>query len=305
MSDFEDVRAAQRDLVLSKLSLAVLFAPIETQAISTIEDPTNGELATLTGYTGAGIIEKDAGLSITNDIDSSDIEGYGEIEPVRTIIKSRKTSFNASFIETNRQVIEKYWGVNLDSSNLTVSAHGGTTVKAPPRPKNIHYRCILIGQDDVNGFDLYPYWILPKVKLSEVDNMDLKDDGPIEYRMTFQAFKDAGLGASVIQGWCGPGWRKLIDKSGFVSPPTAIDVTATGGASVAEGATKQLVVTADNGINRTPDATFSSATPAKATVDSSGLVTGVAAGTSVITATYQPPSGSALTDTITITVTGP
>lgn len=301
MADFENVRAAQQDLVLSKLSLAVLFARMTSPLLTTIEDPATGDLADLDDYTSAGIIQKDAGLSITSDIESSDIEGYGEVEPVRTIITKRTTRFNASFIETNREVIEKFWGVELDSNNLTVSAQGGVTVKTPPRPKNIFYRCILLGQDEVNGEDLFPYWIMPRVKLVEVDNMDFKDDAEIQYRMTFQAFRDPEGKFSVLQGWCGPGWRLLVDKTGFVAVPAAI-VATPATATVAVAGTQQISVVADNGINRTPNCTYVSSDPTKASVDAAGLVTGVATGTSTITVSYDPPTGAPLTDTVVITV---
>jgi len=68
--------------------------------------------------------------------------------------------------------------------------------------------------------------------------------------------------------------------------------------TIGVGDTFQLMVKDDNDVVRTPEVTFSSATPADATVSPSGLVTGVDAGSSVITATL-----GALTDTITVTVT--
>lgn len=304
MADFETVRAAQQDLVLAKLSLAVLFAPLSTPGISTIEDPTTGDLATLTGYKSAGIILKDADVSVTSDIESSDIEGYGEVEPVRTIITKRLTKWNASFIETNKEVIEKFWGVTLDNTNLTISAQGGVTVKAPNRPKNIFYRCILLGQDEVNGLNLFPYWIMPKVKLVEVDNMDFKDDGPITYAMTFQAYRDPEMGFTVLQGWCGPGWSLLVDKTGFVTPPTSIVATPATASLDAGSPTQQITVMANNAINRTRQSTYTSSDPTKATVSSTGLVTRVAAGTCTITAKYDPPTGAELTaPVVTITLT--
>lgn len=77
------------------------------------------------------------------------------------------------------------------------------------------------------------------------------------------------------------------------------EITAAAGASH----TKQLKVVDSNGQDVTAASTFASATPGKATVSASGLVTGVAAGTSVITATYPDPNGGAdKTDTVTATV---
>src|SRR5690349_13930559 len=306
MADFETVRAAAQDLVLSKLSLAILFAKMSSPALLTVEDPATGDLVDLPAYRSAGILQKDAGLSITSNIDSSDIEGYGEVEPVRTIITKRTTAFNASFIETNREVIEKFWGVELDSTNLTVSPQGGVTVKAPVRPKNVFYRCILLGQDEVKGEDLYPYWILPQVKLADVDNIDANDHDAIQYKMTFQALRDPEVGSPGLQGWYRPGWQLLVDKSGFVAAPTAIAATPDpASVTVAAGAnhTKQLSVLASNGINRTPSSTYVSADPTKATVSSTGLITGVAAGSTTITVTYDPPTGAPLTDSVAVTVT--
>jgi hypothetical protein len=164
----------------------------------------------------------------------------------------------------------------------------------------------LLGQDEVNGEDLFPYWIMPRVKLVEVGDMDFKDDGEIQYRMTFQAFRDPEGRFSVLQGWCGPGWRLLVDKTGFVAVPTAIIVTPDPvAATVAAGAnhTKQLVVTASNGVNHTPNATFVSASPLVATVSATGLVTGISVGSAVVTASYDPPTGAILTDTVTVNVT--
>jgi len=87
---------------------------------------------------------------------------------------------------------------------------------------------------------------------------------------------------------------------------TGIEVGADFSLTAAAGPTKtkQLKVVDSNGQNVTAGCTFVSATPAKATVSATGLVTGVAAGTSVVTATYPNPTGGAdRTDTVTVTVT--
>jgi uncharacterized protein YjdB len=83
---------------------------------------------------------------------------------------------------------------------------------------------------------------------------------------------------------------------------TGIELGADFGVTAAAGAnkTKQLKVLDSNGQNVTAGCTFVSATPAKATVSATGLVTGVAAGTSVVTATYPDPNrGADRTDTVT------
>ncbi|NWB62367.1 phage tail tube protein [Pseudomonas sp. F1002] len=87
----------------------------------------------------------------------------------------------------------------------------------------------------------------------------------------------------------------------LVSPTAVTGVTvAPGTASIAVAATRQLTATvAPAGANQA--VTWTSATPSVATVNSSGLVTGVAAGTSVITATSVADDTKTSTATITVT----
>ena len=82
--------------------------------------------------------------------------------------------------------------------------------------------------------------------------------------------------------------------------PTAIAITQGATASVADGATLQLGLT-PTPVGASEAGTWTSATPSVATVSSSGLVTGISAGTAVIT--FTPSYGTATPDTITITVT--
>jgi hypothetical protein len=305
MPDFQTIRDAKNDLVLSNQHFAVLFDSQVNAGVTTLENPADGGLILPTTAQSAGIIEKSAGVSLTHDMTSSDIEGYGEADPVRTIISKRSISFEADFLETNKVVLEKYWGTVFADDNMSVSASGGVTIEAPTLPKNIFYRAYLVGMDDVNGSDLYTYYIMPRVKLVNVSNQDQKDDGALSYRMTFRAFRDAGLGFSVVQGWCGPGWRSLVHKTGFVGSASSISpANATESVTEAAGAskTKQIVITGSNGINYTPDCSYVSSAPSKATVSSSGLITGVSAGEATVNVTYNGVT-PALTTTVSVTVT--
>lgn len=308
MTDFYSFTDTVADLTFAALNCNVLFAPQTVDPVTTLESAEDGSLDIPEEYKTVGYFEKKAGLKLSNKIDSTDIEAYGEPEPIRTIISKRTTSFDFSMYQNQKSTLELWWATNLDS--LQASDFGGIVVEAPPVPKNIYYRCIIVGLDDRNDRDIYTYWLLPKVKLSDLDNQSLNDDGVIEYHPTLTAFKEPSLGYSVAQGFAGPGWRDLVHLTGFAPVPGALTVTpgtSSITAASGEGHTVQLLVTGDNGINYTPDATYVSATPSKATVSASGLVTGVASGSSVITASYTPfdPAGGAvpITGTSTITVT--
>lgn len=74
--------------------------------------------------------------------------------------------------------------------------------------------------------------------------------------------------------------------------------------SISVEQTKQLKVTADNGLNYTPLCTFTSSDPTKATVSASGELKGVATGSATITATYLPAGATeplTVQDTVTVT----
>lgn len=306
--NFETLRAANDDLIRAHLHFAILFDRMSNTCPSTLEDTTTGELSIPETAQSAGVIEKKAGVSIMHQMTNNDIEGYGDAEPVRSIISTRTVSFDALYLETNLTVLQQFWGTyfSVANGNMTVSAHGGVTITAPNLPDNIYYRAYLVTEDDINGDEIFAYYILPKVKLTKVDNQTSKDSDAVSYKMTYTAFRDKTLGFSVLQGWCGPGFVQLVDQAGFVAMPTAITTAPTTvSLSLASQATtgEQIAVTGSNSINYTPLASFTSADPTKASVSSSGLITPVAVGTTEVTATYTNSAGTSLTATVAVTVT--
>jgi uncharacterized protein YjdB len=90
--------------------------------------------------------------------------------------------------------------------------------------------------------------------------------------------------------------------TGFVLSPNTAAIVGT--------ATKQLTPIAITGTDLSSlgasaladNVTYVSSVPAKATVDVNGLITGVAAGNTVITATYTYASGKTITATCAVTV---
>jgi hypothetical protein len=123
--------------------------------------------------------------------------------------------------------------------------------------------------------------------IRDYDAMSLTDRSVINSFAGYKAVEDPGDG--MVRAV-----RLLLTVSAVESSPATKALAVAG--------TQQITVTDSNGFDVTADATFVSSTPAKATVSSTGLVTGVAAGTTTITATYTPPGGSAKTDTTLITV---
>lgn len=214
-TDFASLKDAQADLALAALNLTVLLAPYSADPAETLEG-ADGSLDVPSDYVSVGHFQKQAGLTLATDMTSQDIEAYGESDPIRTIISRRKTSFDFSMYQNQRNVLELIW--TEDFSKVTPSANGGIVLKAPSTPKNRYYRAALVGQDDRDGKEIWIYWLMPKVKLEKVDNQTINDDNVLEYKPTLTAFKDDVLGYSVAQGFAGPGWKEILPLTGFGAP---------------------------------------------------------------------------------------
>ena len=302
MAQFETLKAAIADLVFSPRNATLLLAKYEEEPVLTVESPTDGSLDIPEYYESVGHFEKQAGVAVGMDLTSTEVEAYGEIDPIRILQTGRETSLEISLYEHKKLVQELVWSQDL--SDITPTEWGGVVVEATPTPETIFYHAILLGKDRINGEDLYPFWLMPKVQLSGLGNVELNDEGALMYRPTLRALKDDGTGYSVAQGWCGPGWRRRLDKTGFA--PTVTSITGTPAASsIEEEATTQISVVDSNGINRTPDVHYAVTTgPELASVSSTGLVTAIGAGAVVVTVTLKRP-GTDVTDTVEITVTEP
>lgn len=216
MTDFNALKDAQADLAFAPLNLTVLLAPYSATPAETLENPTTGDLDVPAEYVSIGHFQKQAGLSIGTDMQSQDIEAYGEADPIRTIISRRKTTISFSMYQNQRSTLELIW--TEDFSNVQPTSHGGVVLPAPATPKNRYYRAALVGQDDRDGSPIWVYWLMPKVKLESVDSQTLNDDNVIEYKPTLVAFKDDTLGYSVAQGFAGPGWLEVLALTGFGDP---------------------------------------------------------------------------------------
>ena len=218
MTDFAALKDAQADLAFAPLNLTVLLAPYSATPAETLEG-ADGSLDVPAEYQSVGHFAKKAGVQLSTDITSQDIEAYGESDPIRNIISRRKTSFMFSMFQNQRNVLELI--AAEDFSTVQPTAHGGVVLPNPATPKNRYYRAALIGQDDRDGQEIWIYWLMPKVKLDKVDSQTLNDDNVIEYKPTLTAFKDDVLGYSVAQGFAGPGWLEVLSLTGFGAPAQA------------------------------------------------------------------------------------
>lgn len=290
-----DVRQGNPDLEIAVLDWAIYIAPSGT-AIPTDYTDSSGLIVPLADlYVPVGNLDKKAGTKLATAINSTPVDTYGEQTASRIIRKSRDTTVDFTMQQTSLATAGLYWGA--DFSGATADATTGEVhLIIPETAFNIEYSLVMIGVDGEAGSEIYTIIDSARGTLSKSGDITYNDDGIAMYPVTMQFLKHKTLGYATRITYAGAGWKPLAADAGFYPPVSSITVTPST-ATKAAAATQQLLVVDNNGRNVTALATYVSATPSKATVSSSGLITAVATGSSVITATYKTFTG-----TCTVTV---
>lgn len=302
---------ANSDLIISALDLAILLTPYKNPMIETMEDPSTGDLITLPEHwASVGLTEKKSGVNFGHETSSTDIESYGESEPTKKIMNKRTGTTDFVMQESNRQALELFW--QADYSDIQPSEHGGIVLPAPGRPTMRFYHGVVLGFDGTEGAEIYPYWLLPKVSVTKVDNQSTNDDGSITYHPTLTWYKDKTFltdlvkgGTASAQGFCGPGWMDLVHLAGFGAPAgtLAISTLTLPGGTV--GTSYSQTLTASGGTGSKTWTVQTGTLPAGLTLNAStGAITGspTAAGTSNVTVKVTDSTSATATKALTIVV---
>jgi len=300
------IQNGQSDLELAGRELAVLMVPfVGSSPLLNLELSGTGGLdpAKFTNLISVGNFTKKDGVKLSNNPTINDIKSAGKGSPTRQIASESAKGITFMPQELKAINVQNYWGIPA-SSFTTPSSTGGVTVGIPDLPANLLWRVVLLGYDDYNGEDVWLYWIANKASVGKRTDQSIVDSNVLEHGVDLTFLVDNAVNVPVVFGVCGQGWQTLntLNTSGWSTPQpavTAITVTpATAAITVASGGshTAQLQVLDSNGFDRTDEATYTSGTPANATVSSLGKVTAVAAGTSVITAAW---GGFTATSTVT------
>ena len=249
-----------------KVAGAVYRAPLGTTL------PTDADTALSGAFVGMGFISED-GVTNTNSPDSEKIKDWsGQI--VLVVSSEKPDTFKLKFLESmNTNVLETVYG----DDNVTVS---GSTIHVKANAAALDEYVYVI--DMVMKGGAMKRIVIPNGTLSALGDIVYKADEAIGYDMTLEALPDTN----------GDNHHEYIKLPTGTSLSISLDKST---ASVVHGNTTTLVATTSPaGMHvrwATSDAT-------KATVDPSGVVTGVAAGSAVITAMWAGLSASC---TVTVT----
>ena len=247
---------------------AVYRAPVGTPL------PTSAS-ATLNGaFVDMGYISED-GVTNTNGPTTQSVKDWGG-QTVLVVTTEKPDTFKIKFLESlNSNVLETVYG----EDNVTVDAVNGTIAVAANSDELGEYSYVI---DMAQRGGTLKRIVIPCGTLSALADVVYKGSEAVGFETTLSAMPDSS-GNSHYD------YTKLPSGTTMA---LAIDKSTL---SVAHGSSSQLVATTTPAGMRV---TWGTSDATKATVDQSGLVTGVAAGSVTITATF-----GGLSKSCTVTVT--
>lgn len=236
--------------------------------------PTDATSTLAVGFLDMGYVTED-GVTNSNSPDTAKIRAWGG-QTVLVVVNEKSDSFKLTFLESlNSNVLETVYG----QSNVTVDGINGIISVVANAAALDEFIYVI---DMVMAGGALKRIVIPAGQLSELGDVVYKDNEAIGYEVTLECLPDSS----------GNNHHEYIKLAAGTTFALALDKSTL---SVAHGSTSQLVATTTPAGMRvawgTSDAT-------KATVDQNGLVTGVAAGSATITASY-----AGLTKTCAVTVT--
>lgn len=218
MATFEDLREAKGALIRKALGGFIVVAPMDVEVPDKFVDVDGGliDLKAL-GYQKLGWLTKGDGINFSRDVEQQETESFGALEPTRIDFTKDVTSAAFRCQETNKQVLEMYY--NLDLSDVTADANNEFSFENEAQPSTIYRRMIYIAKDG-NGDDAkYIIKTMPKAIVSEVQEQAWSSESELSYGLTVKATSDDDLGFSVRHSFGGPGFGALLADMGFAAAP--------------------------------------------------------------------------------------
>ncbi|TDD97644.1 phage tail protein [Actinomadura rubrisoli] len=215
-SAYDDIQQRNAALIFKALQGSVFTAPSTAAAITNLTDSGDKLLKALpTGYEDVGWTSDD-GAQFGRDVDTSDITGWGSVEPLRSDVNSDVTTLQIACLETKKATIGLYTGADMAAATPD-PVSGELSIEKPARPSFRYYRVIAIAVDLTDDGEYYVARFLPRARVTDFDEqaMQSSDDSPLTWAVTLTSYQDATLGYSERYIFGGPGWATRLASMGF------------------------------------------------------------------------------------------
>lgn len=222
---FEQVANWKPSLIRRPNKGFVLYAPMSVPVPAAFTDGVSAEFQDLSNFKSLGMVDKAGAPTFRPEVESSDVEAWGALEPPRTDIISRKMTVSATLLETKRETLELHSGVDL--SAITPDATTGEIQWNDPTAPETRYGRLIFGMVDGSGDE--QKWILrilPRATVTEIGEQSWSQDSALMYNLTWSAKIDEDLGYSLKNVICGPGVSALLADMGFTATAAVPLVTS-------------------------------------------------------------------------------
>lgn len=155
---------------------AIFFGPANAEGTATL--PADATTALPTGYKCVGHIAQNS-VSTSNNLNTTSHLVWGGTEVLNTVDSFSK-NFNFSCVETNETVMASVWG----SANVKGDRETGMTVDYGPEGfDEVHVWVIMV----VHQNGAVERIVIPKGKISGLDNTNYQDSDLVSYPLTIAA----------------------------------------------------------------------------------------------------------------------
>lgn len=235
---FREIKDKQDDLVLAATNIAWYVMPYRPDApLPEVVDDKTGELLPLpAGAVSLGEIQKKAGVSLTPDLKTEGIQGYGSRASRRVFVTEENFDVDFTIQEVRKAGYQMFFG--LEDEDFNTSENGSVTRMTKRASGSVKYYTLVgIAVDQAFSGDIFAFWVFPKVAVTKKGKMDLAEAQEMGMPVTFTMFEANGVQLQI--GLAGAGWAELAKKAGFVEGKAAEKPKpASGSPAVTPGASE-------------------------------------------------------------------
>lgn len=211
-----EVARHQRELILKPNEASVFGMPMTLPPIESITEGISGALAELPeGAWDFGLLLKDDAITLSREMEKSDINAIGYTNPVKSDFTSDISGMNFTGLETNRHNIENNLG--LDLSEVECDPVTGELAFDQPTIAAIRaQRYLLISKANAGVDTIYIGRLFYRGEVVEMGEQTITDgEGSLTWPTSVNAMVDTEHGVSVRHFFGGPGWQSVLEDAGF------------------------------------------------------------------------------------------
>lgn len=208
---FREIKKKQDDLVLAATDLAAIVVPYgETKNWLVVDGSTGNLIPAPSNALSLGELQKSAGAELSPDMSTESIMGYGSRAARRVFVTEEGMTVSLTVQEVTKAALQMFHSIDdsdiMDGQKVTrLTKRASTAVK--------HYGLVLIAKDLAKNGEIFPYWVFPKVAITNKGAQSLADAAEMAMPLTFTVFEDEGVQYEL--GFGGPGWPALATAAGF------------------------------------------------------------------------------------------